>query len=69
MEEFFRLKRNKVGSGMRSLEQSMEQIQINNQWRNDHEESIRDWLSEHHDKKDKTYKDLFNLDETQDAKK
>ena len=41
----------------------MEQIQINMQWREDHEESIREWLREHHDDKDKEYKDLFNLDD------
>nr|XP_040569452.1 endoplasmic reticulum aminopeptidase 1-like isoform X3 [Lepeophtheirus salmonis] len=40
---FFR-KRN-VGSGIRALEQSIEEIRINIRWRQLHEESIKDWLT------------------------
>ena len=36
----------KVGSGKRALEQSMEQILINIYWRQNSEETIRNWIKE-----------------------
>ena len=45
MKDFFRTR--SVGSGRRSLDQSMEQILINIQWRQDHETEIRQWLFDH----------------------
>ena len=44
VKEFFTGK--KVGSGKRSLEQSMEQILINIHWRSHSEGEIRHWISE-----------------------
>lgn len=44
VKSFFRTRRNHVGSGKRALDQSMEQILINIQWRRDHEDDIRRWI-------------------------
>ena len=44
VKEFFTGK--KVGSGKRSLEQSMEQILINIYWRKNSESQIRHWISQ-----------------------
>ncbi len=46
VKSFFRTRRNHVGSGLRALEQSLEQILINIQWRRDQEDNIRRWIGE-----------------------
>ena len=40
---FFRNRRNHVGSGKRALDQSIEQIKININWRENNEDSVRQW--------------------------
>ena len=42
---FFREKRADVGSGIRDLDQGIEQIIINIQWRTENEAIVRDWIS------------------------
>ena len=44
VKAFFKSRRKFVGSGRRSLDQSMEQILINTEWRAEHEEGIKNWL-------------------------
>ena len=44
VRDFFRGQRN-IGSGQRALDQSMEQIKINIQWRSSSEEAIRAWIN------------------------
>ena len=41
---FNKARRKRVGSGRRALDQSMEQILINTQWRETHEADIRAWI-------------------------
>ncbi|XP_059093631.1 endoplasmic reticulum aminopeptidase 1-like isoform X1 [Tigriopus californicus] len=44
VQDFFIPRRTHIGSGQRALDQSEEQIQINIEWRRDHEEEIRRWM-------------------------
>jgi hypothetical protein len=46
VKTFFRTRRNHVGSGKRALDQSLEQILINIQWRKDQENSVVKWIQE-----------------------
>jgi len=46
VEAFFKPRKQEVGSGMRALEQSMEQIRVNIRWRQTSEESIRTWFKD-----------------------
>ncbi len=43
VKDFFKGKR--VGSGKRALDQSMEQILINIHWRDNHEQEIKNWIT------------------------
>ena len=44
VRRFFRPRRAQVGSGQRALDQSMENIRIHVEWRNNHEENLRRWI-------------------------
>ena len=45
VQRFFRGKRKDVGSGLRNLDQAIEQILINIQWKKSNEKTINDWIS------------------------
>ena len=45
VQRFFRGKRKDVGSGLRNLDQAIEQILINIQWKKANEKTINDWIS------------------------
>ena len=45
VQRFFRGKRKDVGSGLRTLDQSIEQILINIQWKKDHQKTIKEWIN------------------------
>ena len=44
VQMFFRGKRKEVGSGLRNLDQGIEQILINIQWKKSNEKTIYDWI-------------------------
>jgi len=54
VQRFFRGKRKDVGSGLRNLDQAIEQILINKEWKKENEKAIKDWIDnkilEPHDK-------------------
>ena len=44
VQRFFRGKRKDVGSGLRNLDQAIEQILINKEWKEANEKTIKDWI-------------------------
>ena len=45
VQRFFRGRRKDVGSGLRNLDQAIEQILINIHWKKLNEKTIQDWIS------------------------
>ena len=44
VQRFFRGKRKDVGSGLRTLDQAIEQILVNIEWKKTHQTTIKEWI-------------------------